>query len=317
MSMAVPSAPRRKRLVERLCVCPACHRRLEWGEDAVICNSCAASYPLLDGIPLLVTGGVGGGGHVDSADGHKLRQAEFFDKEDDEFEITRPHGEPALYGSLLEQKLELGVAGVGPLAGSSVVCVCGGSGLDGEFLARRGAEVIVCDISPGAARRARERARRYGLDMTAIVADAEALPFAAHSIDIAYVHDGLHHLERPLVGLTEMARVAAYAVSVNEPARASATALAVRLGIAEANEEAGNPVARLELDALAARLEAQGMRVTVASRYAMYYAHRPGAPSRLFSRPATLPLARRALDAFNRVAGSIGNKLTVQAVRER
>jgi ubiquinone/menaquinone biosynthesis C-methylase UbiE len=44
------------------------------------------------------------------------------------------------------------------------------------------------------------------------VADAERLPFPDRSIDVVYVHDGLHHLARPEAGLAEMTRVARLAV---------------------------------------------------------------------------------------------------------
>ena len=49
----------------------------------------------------------------------------------------------------------------------------------------------------------------------------------------------------------------------------------------------------------------------------MYYRHAPGAAARLLSRPGVYPLARGLFLAGNRVAGGVGNKLAVQAVRER
>src|SRR5207249_11192752 len=113
-----------------------------------------------------------------------------------------------------------------------------------------------------------------------IVADVEHLPFADRSVDLVYVHDGLHHLGDPSTGLKEMARVAAKAISVNEPARALATAASVRLGLALEREEAGNLVARLKPHEIQSMLIAQGFRIVCAQRYAMYYRHHPG---RVFS----------------------------------
>ncbi len=127
------------------------------------------------------------------------------------------------------------------------------------------ARVIASDISPGAARRTRERARRYGLDITPIVADVERLPFADGAFDVVLVHDGLHHLEQPQVGLAEMARVARRWVSVTEPARAVATSIAVRAGVALEREESGNRVARRTPAEVAGVLRTAGFRPTVTS----------------------------------------------------
>jgi SAM-dependent methyltransferase len=265
----------------------------------------ATSFRLDDGIPVFSEGSE-----------HARRQAAHFDHEDEEFEVTRPHGTTQLYAWLIEEKFRRSIAGIeGSVAGCTVLTVCGGSGMDAELLARAGAHVVSADISLGASRRARERALRYGLGLVPVVADAESLPFADRSFELVYVHDGLHHLEHPEEGLAEMARVARHAVSVTEPARASLTRLAVRAGLAAEREEAGNRVARLDPDEVAAFLRDRGFEIVRAERYGMLYRHHPGAPSRLLSRPRLLPPTVAALRAANAIAGSLGNKLTVQAVR--
>jgi SAM-dependent methyltransferase len=147
------------------------------------------------------------------------------------------------------------------------------------------------------------------------VADAERLPFADRSLDIAYVHDGWHHVEYPLVVIRELARVARRAVSVNEPAAAALTKAAVRVGLALEREEAGNQVRRLDLDEVAGTLRAAGLEILVAERYATLYRHEPGPASRLLSRRRLLPLARQAQLVAGGLAGRFGNKLTVQARR--
>ncbi|MBA3717023.1 MAG: methyltransferase domain-containing protein [Actinobacteria bacterium] len=243
-------------------------------------------------------------------------QAAHFDEEDDEFETERPHGTTRLYRWLIEEKFRRSIDGIaGLVPGCTALAVCGGSGMDAELLARASARVVSADISLGASRRARERARRFGLDVVPVVADAENLPFADRSFDLVYVHDGLHHLEHPEAGLAEMARVARLAVSITEPARAAATRLAVRIGLALDREEAGNRVARLDPAEVAALLRARGLDVVRAERYGMLYRHHPGAPSRLLSRERLFPLTVAALRAANAVAGPLGNKMTVQAVR--
>jgi hypothetical protein len=130
------------------------------------------------------------------------------------------------------------------------------------------------------------------------------------------VHDGLHHLERPETALAEMARVAARIVVVTEPAQAAATRLAVRIGVALEREEAGNTVERLTPDAVAATLSTCGFRTVRRNRYGMLYRHDPGWASRALSAPLLLPLAVAALRTANAIAGSLGNKLAVQAFRQ-
>jgi SAM-dependent methyltransferase len=295
-------------LLRELLACPVCHGSLTWDvPDECRCLPCAISFPIVRDIPVVVAG---------LTDPHKQQQAAHFDGVESDFEVTRPSGTPRLHRWLLQDKFRRSIAGLRtPLQGATVLTVCGGSGMDGEFLARQGARVIVSDISLEAAGRARLRAHRSGLGMTSVVADIEALPFCDRSFDLVYVHDGLHHLERPAAGMAEMARVAAAAVSINEPAKAAATRLAVHARVAEDVEEAGNRIERLDPGVLAADLEAAGFTVVRSERYAMLYRHEPGPAMRLFSAPALYELARCAIAAFNAIAGRFGNKMTIQARR--
>jgi 2-polyprenyl-3-methyl-5-hydroxy-6-metoxy-1,4-benzoquinol methylase len=132
------------------------------------------------------------------AHGHKAAQAAHFDGSREEaFETDRPHGTPPLYRFLLAEKFRRAVGPIRPhLVGASALSVCGGSGMDAEFLARAGAAVTTSDPSLSAATRAKARAERYGLEIQSIVADVEHLPFADQSVDLVAVHDGLHHRHR-------------------------------------------------------------------------------------------------------------------------
>jgi SAM-dependent methyltransferase len=249
--------------------------------------------------------------------GHKASQVAHFDRPAEEgFEIDRPHGTPRLYRSLLAAKFRYAAGPIRPhIPGASALTVCGGSGMDAEFLARAGAAVITSDLSLGAATRAKTRSQRYSLGIKSIVADVEHLPFADESIDLVAVHDGLHHLKDPYAGLAEMARVARRWVVVTEPARASITRLAIRLGLALETEEAGNLVARMDPSKAAAFLEARGYRVLRSDRYAMYYPHHPGAVFRLLSRPFLFPIAHTGWRLANAMFGRFGNKMVVVAER--
>ncbi len=148
------------------------------------------------------------------------------------------------------------------------------------------------DLSIGAAQRTRDRARRYGLAITPIVADIEHLPFRDRAINLVYVHDGLHHLEQPALGLAEMARVAAHSISITEPARSLATEIAIRFGIAQRVEDAGNRVERLDPAPIARVLRAHGFDIIHSERYAMYYRHHPGPIFAALSAPGMFSLAR-------------------------
>jgi SAM-dependent methyltransferase len=143
----------------------------------------------------------------------------------------------------------------------------------------------------------------------------ERLPFADQSVDLVAVHDGLHHLADPYVGLAEMARLARRWIVVTEPAQASITRLAIRLGLALETEEAGNRVGRMELSRVAAFLEARGYVVLRAERYAMYYPHHPGAGFSLLSLPLVFPVVSLGWRLTNSLLGRFGNKMVVVAQR--
>jgi SAM-dependent methyltransferase len=297
-------------LVDR-CVCPSCREPLSWTETHATCEKCGQSYPIVDGIPVFAL--------LEADDEHKREQVGFMlDERSEEWEIERPRGGPGLYSWLMEEKFRRSIDGIEDRLPDAVALVaCAGSGMDAEFLAQRGARVIASDLSLGAVRRARERARRHGVSLIPLVADVEGLPFGDGGVDVSYVHDGLHHLHDPEIGLREMARVAGSATSVSEPARAMVTRVAIRMGIALEHEEVGNRVERLDPDRVTDVLRASGMRVVAAERYAMFYRHEPGPAMRLLSRRSLLPAARASIEGFNAVLGQIGNKLAVRAVRDR
>jgi glycosyltransferase involved in cell wall biosynthesis/uncharacterized protein YbaR (Trm112 family)/2-polyprenyl-3-methyl-5-hydroxy-6-metoxy-1,4-benzoquinol methylase len=291
-------------------VCPACRGALSWREERVSCNACSAEYEILEGIPVLVP--------PSSTDAWKEQQAAFFDCADEAYEVSRPHGTGSFYSWLLGEKFRRSLAALGGVSpGALALTVCGGSGMDAEYLARAGFRVIASDISLESARRTRERAERHELPIASVVADVEALPFRDRSVDLVYVHDGLHHLEMPLTGLGEMLRTARLAVSINEPARAQATLLAARIGLAEHYEDAGNFIARLDPEEAGTVVRRAGFEIVKSERYAMLYRHEPGKVSRLLSRPGVFALARSGLRLLNAVAGGHGNKMTLQAVRRQ
>ena len=100
-------------------------------------------------------------------------------------------------------------------------------------------------------------------------------------------------------GCARWRRVAARAVSINEPARALVTNIAILAGIASEREEPGNRVERLDPGLVQVLLRQAGLTVIGADRYAMFYRHAPGPAMHLLSRSRLFPVTRAAIAAFN------------------
>src|SRR5919201_36450 len=123
--------------LRNVAACPRCSATLRWRTSTIQCRQCGAEYPFGDEIPIL----------LDERDQAKQAQARYFDDvENVEFEISRPHGTPNLYRWYYEQKFERSVRLLrASLSGSRALTVCGGSGMDAEFLARSGCSVVTSD----------------------------------------------------------------------------------------------------------------------------------------------------------------------------
>lgn len=99
-------------------------------------------------------------------------------------------------------------------AAQSALVVCGGVGGEAIFLANQGfQDVTVSDLSDEALATASQLDSRIKTQHM----NAEAIDLPDSSVDLVFVQDGLHHLPRPALGLTEMLRVARTAAIVIEP----------------------------------------------------------------------------------------------------
>lgn len=245
----------------------------------------------------------------------RARQIAFYASLDTEDEIQRPRHYPRPVRFLLEEKLRRALDLLGRVTATDALCVCGGSGMDAEWLAHRGIRPTILDLSPEALTRARIRARRHRFEVTLVRGDAARLPFANQCFGMALVHDGLHHLDDPNRAVDEMARVARHELVLMEPARAVLTRLAVALRLAAAVEPAGNVVRRLAAAEVRARVQARGWRHAWSARDLVYY------------QPWTFPFYRRtepdpafsvfvlAYRVLNLAVGRWGNSLKVVARR--
>lgn len=252
-----------------------------------------------------------------SAERLKARQADYYDHAigNREFEINRPHGESRLYQYAMEFKFKrlLDLLGHG-LNGFTVLAVCCGSGMDAEFLASAGADVVALDISFGCLRRADERRNRFGARYELIQGDIEHLPFTDAAFDYSFVHDGLHHLADHAPAIREMARVARLGVLVSEPAKAAVTSIPTSLGLLSAREEAGNTVNRVEPSLATELLRESGFDRVRSSRFLLKYGHPPARWWRRLDGGA-FPVGKLAVGIGASVLSPVGNKLVLVAER--
>ena len=95
---------------------------------------------------------------------------------------------------------------LGDVRGLRVLDLGCGHGMASVVLARRGADVTACDLSPGYVREAQARACANGVAIRPAQADAERLPFADHLFDRIWGSAILHHLDLRRAG-AELTRV--------------------------------------------------------------------------------------------------------------
>ena len=304
-------------LLERL-ACPDCSDpALTPASGGLECTACGAHYPLVDGrIPVLIPH-ERTGGYPEAAETRRARQAAYFDHEaNPEYEVTRPHGVPVVFGSLLVAKLRRGIAGLETcLPGGTALTVCGGSGMDAEYLARCGARVACADLSLGAARRADQRARRFGLELAA---DGGGCPTASVSRPIVRSRLRPRRAPPPRGSAWSHFRDGAGRVARGLRQRARGGGADAGGGPDRARRERGG--GRQRRAAPPARAGGgggaiAGFRAVAAERYAVLYRHEAGPIYRLLSRPALSGFALAALGAGDRLLGRVGNKLSVRAVR--
>ena len=97
---------------------------------------------------------------------------------------------------------------------SQILVMCAGVGYEGSILCNIGFEnVTISDISDVGVAAALERDQR----LKGLVLNAESTNLEDNSFDVVIVQDGLHHLQSPVQGLTEMLRISSLGVLFVEP----------------------------------------------------------------------------------------------------
>jgi len=96
-----------------------------------------------------------------------------------------------------ETWLRPAMARLGDLTGRCALDYGCGHGMAAVVLARRGAAVTACDLSPGYLAEARARARANDVTVNCVAADGERLPFSDRAFDAVWGHAILHHLDVP------------------------------------------------------------------------------------------------------------------------
>jgi SAM-dependent methyltransferase len=95
---------------------------------------------------------------------------------------------------------------LGDVRGKRVLDLGCGHGMASVVLARRGAQVTACDLSPGYVREAQRRFTANDVNGQLVVCDGERLPFADETFDAIWGNAILHHLDLT-VAARELRRV--------------------------------------------------------------------------------------------------------------
>jgi len=130
------------------------------------------------------------------------------------FQDANPMSSYVLHWRLNEAMRRLDLADPTIPRDSKILILCASDGLEGTALADLGwTNVTVSDLSQNAADTAVLRDPR----LKAMVLNAEDSGLAHDAYDIVFIQDGLHHLQRPVQGFTEMLRIASRAAVFMDP----------------------------------------------------------------------------------------------------
>jgi SAM-dependent methyltransferase len=174
--------------------CPACHGMLAPG--AVLdCRRCSVTYPIIDGIPVMLPRGLSADGEQDLAVEKQFYEDMFsgVKGEDDGHCIVYGHERVYEFVNQIEK-------------GTVLDAGCGG-GHHGVALAKSGFNVTAIDLTVNGVRAAKALAEHEGQNIQYICGDIKQLPFADKAFDICFCSLVLHHFLKMDNLLKELSRV--------------------------------------------------------------------------------------------------------------
>ena len=175
--------------------CPQCGGSLEHADAVLRCSGCGASYPLVEGVPVLLR---------ESLSEQHRHQRAYFDAEFSGYEEYRLENWRLSF-------IERIFTAVGVLDGGKpyLDVGVGGSGATVIEAARRSIDAVGCDLSVAGVVAARRFAADQGVERHArfVVCAAERLPFPDGTFGSASAVALLEHLDDDSRAVAELARV--------------------------------------------------------------------------------------------------------------
>lgn len=180
-------------LLRYIC-CPKCKKNLRSSRHTLVCSGCKATYPMKQGIPVLVD--------LDALPEHLSRQIAYFEKEDlvrksyvlepwqkryvDNFMM---HGKPKLNGCIVDNAT--------------------GSGYMAIELAKRGFRVIATDLTLAELYKLKANIKELGLGslILPVCASSESLPIKSSVADGMVANAILEHLPHEKAAIKDLKRV--------------------------------------------------------------------------------------------------------------
>jgi ubiquinone/menaquinone biosynthesis C-methylase UbiE/uncharacterized protein YbaR (Trm112 family) len=160
--------------------CPVCKGTLS-GETALLCSRCQKSYPIVNDIPVMLSGDAVSDGEQDLGVEQKFYE--------DMFAGVRgvEDGHCIVYGH--ERIYEF----VGQVERGTVLEAGCGGGHHGVALAKMGFDVTSIDLTVNGVAIAKRLAEHEGQDIDYVCGDIKQLPFADKEFDICFCSLVLHH----------------------------------------------------------------------------------------------------------------------------
>lgn len=195
-----------------LFACPVCRAPLRDAPsgDAFSCTRCVQTYPVEDGIALLVPAQPVNA-EAKAKEENAWRQVYEENKWQSTGESVRtlPHSGEGFFWNKAAEGLDFALAVLEPLSGKRGLDLACGLGWAAVRFARQGASVVAADynMTEYNGLKVAVQARSPDADFDVVRADAEALPLIDGSLDFVFMCSALHHFSRPEVSLRDICRV--------------------------------------------------------------------------------------------------------------